>query len=179
MDPGNIHLTCAFLGGTAQSKLPAIKKSMDETAAAFRKIPVILGGFGGFPSLERPRVLWLGFKGGGDALKVIAMSLCGSLTAEGFIFEHEFSAHITIARVPPALLVPDAGVRAVPETGKRSSRCRKSGVKPFIDSAALASMAAKTEEPDACGIVPGIELIESMLTSAGPVYRALYSKEFL
>ena len=150
VEPGNVHLTYAFLGDLAQAKLPVIRKSMDGAAGAFRKIPVTLGGFGAFPSLERPRVLWLGFKEGGDALTAMALKLYGGLTAEGFILEHEFSAHITIARV-----------------------------KASPDRVPLRRMAEMAEELDADGTVARIDLLESKLTSAGPKYRVLYSKELL
>lgn len=151
VEPGNIHLTYVFLGDIAQpSKLLAIKKSMDEVAGAFRKVFVTLGGFGAFPSLERPRVLWLGLKEGGDALKAMTLKLYAGLTAEGFIFEREFSAHITIARV-----------------------------KARLTRAALSSVTEKAEAFTAGDTVASIDLMESRLTSAGPGYRKLYSKELL
>ena len=152
VEPGNIHLTYAFLGETGtDEKLAAIRKRIDETAAGFRKVDVALGGLGAFPSLERPRVLWLGLNEGGEALKPIAVKLFEGLTAEGFGFDHDFSAHLTIARV-----------------------------KARPDRAALASLAEKAEELKACrDTVASLELMESRLTSAGPEYRSLYSKEFL
>ena len=152
VEPGNIHLTYAFLGETeSEEKLAAIRKSIDDTAAGFGKIAVGLGGLGAFPSLERPRVLWLGLQEGEEALKSIAMKLFDGLMAEGFIFDHEFSAHLTIARV-----------------------------KARPDRAALASLAERAEELKTCrDTVSSLELLESRLTSAGPKYSALYSKEFL
>lgn len=148
VEPGNIHLTYAFLGDAAGAKLAAIRKSMDEAAAAIGEIPVALSGFGAFPSLDRPRVLWLGLKESGNALNDMALKLYGGLTAEGFIFEHEFSPHITIARV-----------------------------KVRLDRAALAVVAEKAEELEAGDTVASIDLMESRLTAAGPEYRVLYSKE--
>ncbi len=152
VEPGNIHLTCAFLGETgSEEKLAAVRKNIDEVAGNFRKVPVVLSGLGAFPSLERPRVLWLGLKEGGEDFKAIARKLYEGLTAEGFVFEQEFSAHITIARV-----------------------------KARPDRAALASLKSKADEFEGCrDTVSSLELMESRLTSAGPEYTALYSKQLI
>lgn len=152
VNPGNIHLTYVFLGESAgEPELPVLRKSLDETACAVRKIPVTVGGLGAFPSLERPRVLWLGLREGGDALKAVALKLYRSLAAEGFVFEREFSAHVTIARARTCLA-----------------------------RAALARLAERAEASGACGdIVASLNLMESRLTGAGPEYRTLYAKELL
>ena len=151
VEPVNIHLTYAFLGDIAPaSEFPVIRKSIDEAAGAFRRPPVTLGGFGAFPSLERPRVLWVGLKEGGDAIRAIALKLYGSLLTGGFVLENDFSAHITIARV-----------------------------KTRPDRAHLKCVEEKAEELDAGDTVASIGLMESRLTSAGPEYRTLYSKELL
>jgi len=179
VEPENIHLTYAFLGDVPQASLPAIMKVIDEAAGACRRTRVTLGGFGAFPSFESPRVLWLGLKEGGDALKDIAVKLCGGLTAEGFVFGHEFSAHITIARVNPALLAQDAKIRVLPETGNSSSRSQKSGFKTSLDSAALSSVAWRAEELNVSDVVASMDLIESRLACAGPRYKTLYHKELI
>ncbi|MEI7481053.1 MAG: RNA 2',3'-cyclic phosphodiesterase [Elusimicrobiota bacterium] len=179
VEPKNIHLTYAFLGDVPQASLPAIMKVIDEAAGAFRRIRVTLGGFGAFPSFERPRVLWLGLKEGDDALKDISGKLCAGLTAEGFVFEHEFSAHITIARVNSTRLAQDAKIRVLPETGNSSSRSQKSGLKVGLDRAALASVAERAEKLNAADVVASLDLIESMLASTGPRYQTLYHKELI
>ena len=152
VEPANIHITYAFLGETdPDEKLAAVRKCIDETAGGSKKVDLTLGGLGAFPSLERPRVLWLGLKEDGDALKAIACQLCGGLTAAGFIFEQEFSAHLTIARV-----------------------------KTRPDRAALALLSAKADELETYrDTISSLELMESRLTSAGPAYSVLYSKELL
>ncbi len=181
VEPGNIHLTYAFLGDVPQTSLPAIMKSIDAAAETFGRTRVTLGGLGAFPSFERPRVLWLGFEEGRDALKDIAVKICGDLTAVGFVFGHEFSAHITIARVNPSRSVQDATIGVLPETGGKSllSRGQKSDLKTGPDSAALALLAGKAQELNASDIVASLDLMESRLTSAGPRYQMLYHKELI
>ena len=130
--------------------LPAIQSDMDAAAGACRRMPVALGGLGAFPSLERPRVLWLGIRQGAAPLKALAIKLYGTLAAEGYIFEHEFSAHVTLARV-----------------------------KGRLDAAALAAAAAKAGELDVRDTVVSLDLMESRLSSSGPEYRVIHSRKLL
>ena len=149
VEPENIHLTYAFLGEVAAQALPAIQNGIDAAARAFTRMPVVLGGLGAFPSLERPRVLWLGVRQGA-VLNALALKLYGNLSAEGFILEREFSAHITLARV-----------------------------KGRLDAAAVASVAAKAGELDVRDTVVSLDLMESKLSSSGPEYRVIYSRKLL
>ncbi len=151
VEPENIHLTWAFLGEVAAEELlPAIQKSMHAAAGVVRRMPVALGGLGAFPSLERPRVLWLGVRQGAEPLKTLAMKLYGNLSAEGFIFEHEFSAHVTLARV-----------------------------KGLLDPAALASVVDKAGEMDVRDTIAALDLMESRLSSLGPEYRVICSSKII
>lgn len=151
VEPENIHLTWAFLGEVAgQASLPAIQNSMDSAAGACKRLPVALGGLGAFPSLERPRVLWLGVSQGAEPLKALALTLYGNLAAAGFMFAHEFSAHITLARV-----------------------------KGRLDAAALASVADKAGELDVRDTIVSLDLMESSLSGSGPEYRMVHSAKLL
>jgi len=151
VEPENIHLTYAFLGEVAEQKLlPAIQSGMDAAAGAFQRTPVALGGLGAFPSLERPRVLWLGVREGEGLLKALSLKLYASLAEKGFIFEREFSAHITLARV-----------------------------KGRLDAASVASAAAKAGELDVRDTIVSLDLMESRLSSSGPEYHVVYSIKLL
>lgn len=164
--PENLHITYVFLGDTTRhEELPAIRKSLDEAAGASGKVPVTLGGLGAFPSLEYPRVLWLGFKDGRDALKAIAGRIHEGLTREGFVFEHGFSPHVTIARVN--------------HPGRAPDRHEKRGEKFRPDRGAMAALAERADEPGPGDTVGSLDLMESRLSSRGPEYRVVYSKELL
>jgi 2'-5' RNA ligase len=63
---------------------------------------VVIGGRGAFPSMGRPRVLWLGVTEGAQPLTAVAERLCASLRERGFKLEDRpFKAHLTLGRVKP------------------------------------------------------------------------------
>jgi 2'-5' RNA ligase len=98
--PGNVHLTLAFLGDVEQERIPDVSRAA--TAAATRSAPLALRleGAGGFPTLSRPRVLWVGIAGETERLAALQSDLTGELEAVGFPRERrEFRPHLTIGRV--------------------------------------------------------------------------------
>ncbi|MDH5590057.1 MAG: RNA 2',3'-cyclic phosphodiesterase, partial [Gemmatimonadota bacterium] len=60
IDPENYHLTLKFLGQVRADRIPAIEAALRKVAADNGPFPISLGGFGAFPTVRRPRVLWLG-----------------------------------------------------------------------------------------------------------------------
>jgi len=93
----HLHFTLAFLGEQPESSL-----ALAEEAAAAVHAPAFdlaIGGTGAFPSLQRPRVLWLGVTEGAEQLCAIAEQLRGALRERGFALEDRpFRPHLTIAR---------------------------------------------------------------------------------
>ncbi|MBI4801578.1 MAG: RNA 2',3'-cyclic phosphodiesterase [Elusimicrobia bacterium] len=151
VEPRNIHLTYAFLGSWPEDRSPAIKRSLEAAAGVFKKPEVTLDGLGAFPSLDKPRVLWLGLKEKAPGtLNELALKIYEALLAEGFILEHRFSAHLTIGRV-------------------------KSGVDP----SALEEIRRKAAGTDARCLLTSVDLMESLLSSSGPEYKILASRELL
>ncbi len=119
VEPGNFHLTLKFLGPTPMEKKSELLQAVRETAGRQVPFDVVLSGVGGFPSLARPRVVWIGIGQGALELASLAMALEESLVPLGFAPEdREFSPHATIGRVKflkhPVLLqealAPDAAV---------------------------------------------------------------------
>ena len=150
VEPRNIHLTYAFLGSVAESRVPAATRSLEAGAGLFKKFDVALGGLGAFPSLGRPRVLWLGLEEKAPGtLNELALKIYEALSAEGFILEHKFSAHITIGRV-------------------------KSG----LSSSALSEV-RRAAPGEARSLLASVDLVESRLSGSGPEYKILASKELL
>ena len=91
VSPENTHLTLNFLGDVDASRLPDVKEAVTQTSTAFEGFELALGDVGAFPSLERPRVLWVGMRGDMNRL---------TLSALGFAPEaRPFSPHLTLARV--------------------------------------------------------------------------------
>ena len=98
-DPRKLHLTLKFLGETGEGLLGEILRAMRAAAAGAVPFTLTIGGFGAFPSLARPRVLWIGCDDPGGTLLKIQGGLERELRALGFAEEERaFHPHVTIAR---------------------------------------------------------------------------------
>jgi len=97
--PESIHLTLKFLGEIDSAGLPALTKSL--LAEAGRQVPFEFhaGGLGAFPSLRRPRAVWVGLQAPPD-LAALQASLEAATSPLGYLTEERaFSPHLTIGRV--------------------------------------------------------------------------------
>ena len=98
--PEFIHLTLAFLGEIARERANAAARAMEEAARVATPFEIAPGTVGGFPSLERPRVLWVGVTGDGGALAALQHDVAWRLGGEGFVLEgRPFAPHLTLGRV--------------------------------------------------------------------------------
>jgi 2'-5' RNA ligase len=147
-DPGNFHITYAFLGETDAKGAAAAAKGIDAGLEGLKPFSVCSGGFGVFPSARHPSVLWVGISEGAAELKELARRLAEGLAANGLVFESRFEPHVTIGRVKRRL-PEDFSRRTADFTAARKAR------------SALAS----------------VELMESRLTPDGPVYSSVYSRK--
>ena len=91
------HLTLKFLGEVADSSVDAVGEALravggEAFEAAFEQV-------GGFPSLRRPRVLWVGIGPGADPMAGLASGVERALSPLGFEAEKRpFQGHLTLAR---------------------------------------------------------------------------------
>jgi len=107
-----LHLTLRFLGPTAEERLTSLEEVVRDVAARERSFEIMIGGAGAFPSVARPRALWLGVTSGADQLRQLAAGLDELLTRSGWPSdERPFRAHLTLARAD--------GVRAGPAAARR------------------------------------------------------------
>jgi 2'-5' RNA ligase len=98
VEPKNVHITLAFLGEVREEKVDLVKESMKEVK--FSTFSLTFKGLGAFPSLSRPRVIWVGISNGFNDLKTLRTSLVKSLAARGVRPEDgQFQPHLTIGRV--------------------------------------------------------------------------------
>jgi 2'-5' RNA ligase len=125
-------------------------KGLDAGLEGLKAFDVSLGGFGVFPSARRPSVLWVGIGEGAQELRSLAEKLAAGLAEAGLMFENRFEPHVTIGRVKGEL--PDNFTRRVADFAP-AKRARSR--------------------------VASVELMESALTPAGPVYRQVYSRRLL
>jgi 2'-5' RNA ligase len=95
----NLHLTLRFLGDAIDSaRLPALASQLGGVAAGFAPFVVRLHGTGAFPSLDRPRVLWVGLES--PELIALAAQVEAAALAAGFDAERRpYAPHLTIGRV--------------------------------------------------------------------------------
>lgn len=98
--PENVHITLKFLGNVEEDRLPDIFSACEKAAEGFSPIDLEVRAVGCFPTLARPRVVWLGLEKGTEAVKELQRSIEHELEVIGFPKEdREFRAHLTIGRV--------------------------------------------------------------------------------
>jgi 2'-5' RNA ligase len=97
--PDKRHLTLRFLGEVDDAALPALVATTDHLAATHRPFTMELAGIGGFPSLRRARVLWIGVQTE-PRLELLHHDLELALETLGYELEgRPFRPHVTLARV--------------------------------------------------------------------------------
>jgi 2'-5' RNA ligase len=105
-----IHTTIRFIGGVPEARLPLVMEAAKEAAAASEPFTLTLAGLGAFPSMHKPRVIWVGLQpdAGLEALHRLFEKLEAALIGRGFpAEERSFSPHITLARTRDSLSEPD------------------------------------------------------------------------
>lgn len=95
----DLHLTLKFLGPVGEARVPAIADAL-RSAAALPAFDLELRGLGGFPTADRPRVVWVGAGQGAGAAAALAARVDAGLAALGFPPEtRPFASHVTLGRV--------------------------------------------------------------------------------
>lgn len=134
----NLHITLKFLGEVSDDKLSDIKNCIESSCKNFKKFSIKLKGLGAFPSLSKPRVIWIGVDEGKDILSEIMRRLDECFHQMGFKKEKSYVPHITIARVkgfikldPRPYLKKDFGSVIVEEIKLKKSQLTPKG--PIYD----------------------------------------------
>jgi 2'-5' RNA ligase len=147
-NPDLFHLTLKFLGEVRTDKQPGVEKVMEAVGASTGSFTMDIGGFGAFPTLRRPRVLWVGVDPS-PALRCLKQDIEWGLSEQGFQREtRAFHPHFTLGRT-----TTDGGVGAF---------------RGLDDLAANLSYDGTVE-------VKKVDLMESHLSSSGPRYVVLSS----
>jgi RNA 2',3'-cyclic 3'-phosphodiesterase len=96
----NLHLTLQFLGGQTEERLTEAEAGLAEAAAASAPVDVTFHGIGGFPGLERPRILWVGLAQGALSLRDVQARVAEALAVRGFPrADRPWHPHLTIGRI--------------------------------------------------------------------------------
>ena len=94
----NFHITMKFLGDVNSERVEQIEETMSEVANKNAVFSIVLGGFGAFPSIRSPNLIWLGV-GASPKLRCLKQDLERALAECGFESEmRRFHPHITLAR---------------------------------------------------------------------------------
>jgi 2'-5' RNA ligase len=98
----NLHLTVKFLGDVEDEKLPSVTAAVRTAVSSLTEFLISLGGVGAFPSLTRPRVVWVGLQSGNEPFKSLMERVETALNGVGFPREQRAPhPHVTIGRVRP------------------------------------------------------------------------------
>jgi RNA 2',3'-cyclic 3'-phosphodiesterase len=148
--PEQMHLTLRFMGQVAADQIPALIAELDRIATATPTFQLRTGLPGCFPNHGQPRVIWLGLAGDLAALARLQNAVAQATQPWGDPTDDKaFQPHLTLGRV-------------------KTTRPRESG----------ALRAALTHGPALAvpsWLVSSLDLIQSTLSPAGPVYGRLAS----
>ncbi|MGD2073155.1 MAG: RNA 2',3'-cyclic phosphodiesterase [Candidatus Thorarchaeota archaeon] len=141
----NIHFTLRFLGDTLVSKLDKIHTEL--LGIQFSPFTIEITGIGAFPSIRRPRVIWVGVTQNANQIIDLKKEIDDYLGNLGYSPEkRKFHAHATFARV-------------------RNVRNRKR---------MIASLESIANETTGTMTVSNFRMTKSTLTSSGPIYETLW-----
>ncbi|HVO36298.1 MAG TPA: RNA 2',3'-cyclic phosphodiesterase [Gemmatimonadales bacterium] len=94
----SIHITLRFLGEVDEANVAPIGEALAAAVRPARPFDVSLGGVGAFPSMARPRVVWIGVERH-PALELLAHDVEKALMALDFEPElRPFHPHLTLGR---------------------------------------------------------------------------------
>lgn len=103
----NLHLTLKFLGAVSPSNLDMLSDMLRAEAGLFDFFELRLGGLGTFPSLKRPRVIYVGIQAPA-ALHALQRGIDSASHRLGYESEERsFSPHLTIGRVKQNVTASD------------------------------------------------------------------------
>jgi RNA 2',3'-cyclic 3'-phosphodiesterase len=140
--PEGIHLTLKFYGEVMPERLDVIEEALRFAAAGTGPIPLRLSEVGAFPTVARPRVLWIGMDAP-PALELLQDRLERGGEEIGFPPEGvPFQPHVTLGRVREGHRLPPGALDAFPAP---------TNTQPFL--------------------AEQLVLYESVLTSDGPRYQ--------
>lgn len=98
IDPDKYHVTLKFLGEVGRDDVSTVEEVVRQVADGNGPFEARVGGFGAFPTIRRPRVLWIGLEPS-PALRCVKQDLEWALAEAGFEREtRAFHPHLTLGR---------------------------------------------------------------------------------
>lgn len=146
----NMHLTLKFLGDVAPSSVEMLSQMLRAEAELIPCFDIHLGRVGAFPSLRRPRVIFIGIQAPA-ALAALQHGIEAGARRLGYeLEERDYSPHLTMGRVKQSI------------TALEQQLIRRALEETTIDSPGTAR-------------VDSVHLYRSDLKPSGSVYTRLYS----
>ncbi len=95
----NLHLTLKFLGDVENVQIPEVCDRIREACGGVPPFELRFAGTGAFPSLERPRTLWVAIDDPSENLRRLVGELESGLAELGFKPEpRDYRPHLTLGR---------------------------------------------------------------------------------
>jgi RNA 2',3'-cyclic 3'-phosphodiesterase len=146
----NMHLTLKFLGDVSPANVELISQMLHAETDLFNCFDLRLSGLGSFPSLKRPRVLYIGIQAPA-ALESLQRGIDSASRRLGYESEERgFSPHLTIGRVK-----------------QNASATEQQIIRRALEMTKIDSLGTAR--------VDSVELFKSDLKPTGSVYTQLYS----
>lgn len=147
--PDGIHLTLKFLGEVPDATEPDMRAALARAARGGTPLPLTVEGFGAFPAVERPKVIWAGIDPA-PGVELLQHHVEREFEPLGFAPEgRPFRPHLTLGRAER-----DAGPRAFASLGPALVQLR------YQETA----------------LVETVDLMRSTLQSGGSVYQVRHSE---
>jgi RNA 2',3'-cyclic 3'-phosphodiesterase len=103
----NMHLTLKFLGDVSPANIAMLTQILRTEAELVHAFEFYINGLGSFPSLRRPRVIYIGIRAPAE-LEALYRGIESACTRLGYESEaRSFSPHLTIGRVRQDVSVSD------------------------------------------------------------------------
>ena len=98
--PEHLHVTLKFLDEISDAQRQAVETLLGRLAGSEEPFPLVVSSVGAFPSIESPRVIWVGLAEGRERLTRMAQAI----EREGAAIplrkeERPLSPHLTLGRV--------------------------------------------------------------------------------
>ncbi len=102
IEPDSLHITLKFLGEVRPDVVPGVEGALARAAGGTSAFSMLLEGFGAFPTIRRPRVVWLGIEASPE-LRCLKQDVEWALGDCGFTPEtRAFQPHLTLGRAEKA-----------------------------------------------------------------------------
>jgi 2'-5' RNA ligase len=146
----NMHLTLKFLGDVSPTNMDMLSQMLGAETDLFNCFDLRLNGIGSFPSLKRPRVIYVGIQAP-VVLESLQRGIESASRRLGYESEERgFSPHLTIGRVKQNVTATEQQL-----------------IRRALEEAQIEALGTTR--------VDSVELFKSDLSPTGSVYTRLYS----